>query len=198
MNTNTREARPQVFIAMLGLAVLFRLFPFLLISAGYELNENYPWSFSPMLPVCLFGAAFVGVRSIALLGPMMAWLAGDVAIGLILGSWSDAFYASQMFTYFAIAACVTAGFWLRGRANVASIVGMGLATPILFFLITNFGSWLMSGMYPRTLAGLTEAYVMGIPFFRYALLSQIVFLPILFSPLALRRPAPAIRREIAL
>ena len=28
-----------------------------------------------------------------------------------------------------------------------------LASSVLFFVITNFGMWLLSGFYPRTLAG---------------------------------------------
>ena len=198
MNTNPREARPAIFVTMLGLTILFRLFPFMLTSAGHAVDESYPWSFSPMLPVCLFGAAFVGTRSIALLGPMVAWLAGDIAVGLVLGNWGAAFYASQPFTYLAIAVCVAAGFCLRGRVSAASVIGLGLTTPILFFLISNFGSWLVYDTYPKSMAGLLECYAMGLPFFRYALLSQIIFLPILFSPLAVRRPAPAMRSEIAL
>ena len=198
MNANPREARPAIFLTMLGLTILFRLVPFALISAGYTIDESYPWSFSPILAVCLFGAAFVGARSIALLGPMVAWLAGDIALGLVLGSWDAAFYASQPFTYLAIAVCVAVGFCLRGRVSASSVIGLGLTTPILFFLISNFGSWLVYDTYPKTIGGLLECYAMGIPFFRYALLSQIVFLPILFSPLAVRRPAPTIRGEIAL
>lgn len=194
-----------MFLIMLGLALTFRLIPFIVTSLGYTLNEYYPWGFSPMLPVCLFGAACLGSRSIAVIVPLVVWFVGDLAIGLILGNWGAAFYASQPFNYLAYITCIAAGFWLRGRVNVRTVAGLGVITPILFFLVSNFGVWLTGsfyppgsmGYYPRTVVGLLECYVMGLPFFRYALLSQIVFLPILFSPLALRRPVPAIAGEMA-
>ena len=197
MNASPKEIRPAVFAGMLVLTVLFRLAPYFLQMAGYQVDQTYPWSFSPLLAVCLFGGAYLGHRLWAVGGPLVAWLAGDIAIGLILGDWTAAFYASQIFTYLAIALCAIAGFWLRRRVHVVKIVALGLATPVLFFLVSNFGSWLVDPTYPKTAAGLWQCYAMGIPFFRFALLSQIVFLPVLFSPIALRSPVPQIQSEIA-
>lgn len=195
MNANSRQVRPAVFIAMLGLAILFRLFPFLWTSAGYSLPESYPWGFSPMLPVCLFGAASLRSRTIAFLCPLVAWFAGDLALGLMIGGWGDAFYDGQAINYLAFATCIALGYWLRGHVNFATVAGLGLVTPVVFFLVSNFGTWAMSPIYAKTPVGLWESYLMGIPFLRYSLLSQIVFLPILFSPVALRRVRPVVCSE---
>jgi len=45
------------------------------------------------------------------------------------------------------------------RIGLASVLGS-----LQFFLVTNFGTWLTSAMYPRTWDGLITAYVAALPF----------------------------------
>jgi hypothetical protein len=70
-------------------------------------------------------------------------------------------------------------------AAVSPMVGVliaSLAGSIGFFLVTNFASWLDPRMqYPQTLAGLINSYVMGIPFYRTTLVSDLVFGQVFFG-----------------
>ena len=45
---------------------------------------------------------------------------------------------------------------------------------MLFYLITNFGVWILGG-YDLTFDGLITSYTMAIPFFGYTVLSTIIF-----------------------
>ena len=56
-----------------------------------------------------------------------------------------------------------------------------LNTSKLFFLITNFGCWIGSTTYPQNFAGLMECYVMGIPFLKGTLLSDLFYCGVLFG-----------------
>mgnify|MGYP000566038492 FL=1 len=47
-------------------------------------------------------------------------------------------------------------------------------------MITNFSVWLSGGLYPLTIDGLLECYIMAIPFFHNTLISTLLFLGILF------------------
>jgi hypothetical protein len=68
---------------------------------------------------------------------------------------------------------------------VASLVGS-----IGFFIVTNFASWLDPRMqYPQTVAGLVNSYVMGIPFYRTTLLSDLVFGQVFFGSYYVARAA---------
>lgn len=58
------------------------------------------------------------------------------------------------------------------------LTGRGLLGVAFFFLWTNFGVWLTSGMYPPTLTGLGWSYLMGLPFLKYHLISTVLLLPI--------------------
>jgi len=68
----------------------------------------------------------------------------------------------------------------------------------LFFLVTNFGAWLGSPIYPQTGAGLVAAYVAGIPFFQNTLLGTLFYSALMFGSFAaLRRRNPVLALQTA-
>ena len=187
--------RPRpVTVAMLVLvAVGFRLIPYLLHQLGVSVdpaNTVYPWNFSPILPLCIFGAAVFAKRTVAYLAPLAIYLAGDLGIWALTGRADWAFYAEQPITYLSVALVVSCGFIARFQHSWGRIAAAGLGSAIVFFIVSNFGVWAFGATYPKTWAGLAECYVMAIPFLRNTLISMGVFLPLLFSRLALRSPAP--------
>jgi hypothetical protein len=67
---------------------------------------------------------------------------------------------------------------LRGPGRYAAALGVGVGGSLWFFAWTNFGVWLMDGMYPTTLDGLLASYVAGLPFLRTMLLGNLVLVPL--------------------
>ena len=192
--------RPITVATLVAVAVGFRLMPYLLHSFGVPIdpeNTVYPWNFSPILPLCIFGAACFAKRTIAFLAPLSIYMAGDLGIWVITGRVDWAFYADQPVTYFSVALVITCGFIVRLQCSWQRIAMVGLGSAVLFFVVSNFGTWVFGATYPKTWAGLAECYVMAIPFFRNTLISMGAFLPLLFSPLALRRSAPAAEARTA-
>lgn len=183
--------RPRaVTVAMLVVvAVGFRLAPYLLHKLGVSVdpaNTTYPWNFSPILPLCIFGAAVFMKRTAAYLAPMAIYLAGDLGIWALTGRADWAFYADQPITYLSVALVVSCGFIARPQHSWGRIAAAGLGSAVIFFIVSNFGTWALGGLYPMTWAGLADCYVMAIPFFRNTLIGMGIFLPLLFSRLALR------------
>lgn len=186
--------RPITVAALVAVAVGFRLMPYLLHRFGVPIdpeNTIYPWNFSPILPLCIFGAACFAKRTVAYLAPMAIYLAGDLGVLAITGRLDWAFYADQPVTYLSVALVVSCGFIARAQRSWRKIAAAGLGSAVLFFAVSNFGTWALGAIYPKTWAGLVDCYVMAIPFFRNTLISMGVFLPLLFSPLSLRSAAPA-------
>ena len=179
-------------IAVLILAAIgLRLTPYMLNLLGMPIDQAvtlYPWNFSPVLPLCLFGAAFYASRTHALLVPMLIYLAGDLGIWLITGRLDWALYAGQPMLYLSVRLVVARGFLLRGTHGWQRVAGTGLASAIVFFLVSNLGVWAFGGgdPYALNLSGLIDCYIQAIPFFRNTLISMVVFLPLLFSRLSLR------------
>jgi len=176
---------------ILLVSVVMRMFPYIL-SRFFGMNIDpgitiYPWNFSPLPAICLFGAAFFPRKSLSYLIPLAAFLLSDLGIWALSGKLSWAFYPSQPFVYGSVALTISLGFILRKHRSAGTIAATGIITSTLFFLITNFGVWMTGGgtTFPMTAAGLAECYVVAIPFFRNSLLALAVFCPLLFSSVAL-------------
>lgn len=59
---------------------------------------------------------------------------------------------------------------------------LGIIGSLIFYIWTNFGVWATDsyGMYPKTLIGLISAYIMGLPFLKFNLLGNLIFVPASF------------------
>ena len=189
--------RRSTLFALMIVAIGFRLAPYVLHNFGVSIDPGstvYPWNFSPILPLCLFGAAFYRSRTTAWLAPLAIYGAGDLGIWLLTGRADWAIYGAQPVLYLSVAMVVACGFFLRGGHSWPRIAVTGLTSAIVFFAVSNFGVWAFGGAlrYPLTMAGLIDCYVQAIPFFRNTCISMALFLPLLFSPVSLagRLPAP--------
>ena len=186
------KPRLWFLVALLVYSLAMRLLPYVLHQFGVSIDPEttaYPWNFSPMYAICLFGGACFADRRWAVAIPLLAFLIGDLGIWALTGRWDWAFYSEQPFVYAAILLTVAMGFLLRNRRSVPSIAATGLAASVMFFLVTNFGVWLLGDgvRYSKDLHGLVECYTMAIPFFRNSVISMAVFSAILFSPIALAK-----------
>lgn len=198
--TTGMQPRATTLALLVLVALGFRLAPYLLQALGIPFDPTstaYAWNFSPILPLAVFGAACYGGRTLAFLVPFGVFVAGDLGIWAVTGRADWAFYGVQPVVYLSLALVVCLGFLLRNRRSWLGIAGTGLASAVAFFLVSNFGVWALGGgtHYPHNAAGLIDCYVQAIPFFRNTLISMAVFLPLLFSRLALRpvsvAPSPA-------
>jgi hypothetical protein len=180
-------------------ALLIRLIPYLLYRfpnalevVGIDIDANslmdpssmaFPWNFSPLGAMCLFGAACFTNRYWAFLLPLGVHIVSDFGIWALSGQLAWGFGPGAWLAMGCLALTVTLGFYLRNNRSIWAVGGTGLLGAVMFFLITNFGVWALGGgvRYPMTFAGLIECYTMALPFFRNSLISMTVFLPVLFS-----------------
>ena len=175
---------PWVLAAMIVAAALTRLLP-------------HPPNFSPVEAMALFGGAYFASRTMAMLVPLAAMLLSDVVLSMVNGGsyGFGNYFGSTSFwlVYGCIALSAVLGFGLRGKVSGARVLGFGLAGSVLFFLVTNFGAWLGSAMYPQNAGGLVAAYVAGIPFFQWTVLGTLFYAALLFGGFALlRQNVPAL------
>jgi hypothetical protein len=126
--------------------------------------------------MALFGGAYFSDKRVAFLVPFLALLLSDFLIGL---------HDTMIYVYAGFALTVVIGFWIRQKLNVSRIAFAVIVSSLLFFVISNFGAWLSSGLYPMTTDGLMQAYIAAIPFFQNSLLGNMVFATLLFGGFAL-------------
>ena len=132
----------------------------------------HPPNFTPIFAMALFGGAYLNKKKLAFLLPLAAMLIGDLFIG---------FHSLMLVVYGSIAIITSLGFLLKSRVRPSTVIGVSLLGSLIFYLITNFAVWAMSGTYPPTPAGLVSSYVAALPFFKNSLISGLFYSALMFG-----------------
>jgi hypothetical protein len=153
-------------------ARLVAIFVAILVAATLRLVPHPP-NFTPIGAMALFSGAYLGRKGvIAFAAPLGALLLSDLVLG---------FYRGMPTVYFSVALVVIIGWLSLQRTSPLRIGAAAIASSVLFFVVTNFGMWLSSGFYPRTLAGLEACYVAAIPFFQNTVAGDLFYATLLFG-----------------
>lgn len=137
----------------------------IILAAVFLRLVPHPPNFAPIGALALFSGAYLSSRK-ALIIPLSAMLFSDYFIG---------FHSTMIFVYGSFILITLIGKYLKTNQKIKILTSASLLSSILFFIITNFGSWLTMPIYPKTTSGLINAYYMGIPFFRNTLLGDLVY-----------------------
>ncbi len=178
---------PLALAGLIALAALSRVLP-------------HPPNFSPVAAVALFAGAYFASRAWAFIVPLAALALSDLVLASMHGGlYANWFSGSGIWLVYGCIALTTAmGLGLQGRVSGGRVLGYSLAGSVLFFLVTNFGAWLGSPMYPKTVGGLGAAYVAGVPFFQWTVAGTLFYSALLFGGFELlRRRLPALRAQTA-
>jgi len=146
MSNSYLSKKQLIIIAFMLIAVLFRLVPHL------------P-NFTPVTAIALFGGLYFSNKTLAYVAPLFIMLLSDLFLGF--HSISIVVYAAFLFVSF-----------IGTQSKNPSVFAI-LLSSISFFVITNFGVWLIS--YPKSWVGLVECYTLAIPFFRNSLLGDFFY-----------------------
>ena len=170
-------------------ARILTLLAAILAAAALRLVPHPP-NFTPIGAMALFSGAYLGRRgAVALVAPLGALFLSDLVLG---------FYRGMPTVYFSVALIVIIGWMALKRVSPIRVGGAAIASSVLFFVLTNFGTWLSSGFYPRTLAGLEACYIAAIPFFQNTVAGDLFYAAVLFGGFALlERTVPALRSQPA-
>ena len=161
--TSAKTHQPLAW-ALMAAAIVARLLP-------------HPPNVTLLSAIALFGGSVLPKRW-SLLVPLASVVASDALIG---------FHDVIAFTWGSVILTATLGWWVRQSPRPGRIVRASLIGSTMFFLVTNFGVWLVGGhgaMYPKTLGGLWSCYVAAVPFYRSALLADLIYTGTLFAAYA--------------
>lgn len=178
-----RNTKVVAIIALVMGAGLMRLIP----------NTN---GFVPVTAATLFAAAYIGRKGWAVLLPIFSVWITDLILNNTI--YSELFNGFTWFTpgfafqFGAYALISLLGFSLHQKPGTGKLFGYSVLSSLIFFVITNFGVW-TTGFYTEDAAGLTECFVMGIPFLERSLVADVTFSIILFQGFAfLQKRIPAL------
>jgi hypothetical protein len=176
------------FITLLGI----------ILSAAAMRLVPHPPNVTPIGAMALFAGAHFAAKRTALLVPLAAMYLSDLALGFFVYDFGW-FHRFMPFVYAGFVVTVCLGLLIRRRLTPLAVGGAALTGSALFFVITNFGVWLVSDLYPKTAAGLVSCYVAAIPFFRNTLAGNAFYTLVLFGGFVMaQRYAPVLREQAAL
>jgi len=137
---------------------------FICISVISRLMPHLP-NMTPVGAVALFtGSKYRFGTSVFIVGISM------VCSDFILG-----FHPVMWATYGSFLVAILLGRLLKEQNNWKLIGIITFLSSVQFFILTNFAVWQTGLMYPKTVTGLFECYVMALPFFRNSLLGDLFY-----------------------
>ncbi|HHJ36258.1 MAG TPA: hypothetical protein ENJ87_10880 [Gammaproteobacteria bacterium] len=161
---------------------LYSVSAIIFLLALFRLLPHWP-NVTPVAAMALFGGAYFADRRMAFIVPFVALFLSDLILGL---------HNSMIFVYAGFALTVMVGFWLKNRLSLTRTTFAVVGSSVIFFLLTNFGAWMTTGIYARSIEGLMQAYVAGIPFFQNSLLGNGVYAAVIFGGYYLLRKNVAV------
>ncbi|MCB0515716.1 MAG: DUF6580 family putative transport protein [Chitinophagales bacterium] len=146
-------------------------------------------NFQPIIGISLLGAAYLQRKYWVFLVPIAAfWLSDVVLNNTVYAAYFPEFsLISYNFIFAALAMIlvVLIGKVMLKNKRWSNIWASAIVGGLLFFVVSNLGVWLFSGMYPPNGAGLVACYVAGIPFLQNALLGDLFYTTFLFGAMQL-------------
>jgi hypothetical protein len=153
----------------------------ILLAAGSRLIPH-PAGFAPIAGMALFGAAYYSKRYWAYILPIAAMMLSDFVLNTwVYGAYTNGLLLWAPYTYGALALIVLMGTFTLKKVRVLNLIGSALGASVVFYLVSNFGVWMSSGMYPHTLSGLGTCFVAALPFFRNGIAGDLAYTGVLFG-----------------
>lgn len=132
----------------------------------------HPPNFTPVTALALFAPAYIKNKYLAIIFPLAIMVVSDIFLG---------FHNVIAFVYGSFILVALLGLYLYKHKTLKNIILITLASSLLFFVITNFGVWLVTPWYQKTWSGLLLCYTLAIPFLRNSLLGDIFYVGMIFG-----------------
>ncbi len=157
---------------------------FILFAALSRLLPH-AYNFTPLGAIALFGAAYFKNKKWAVIIPVIAFWISDLLLNnLFYSAYYEGFTwftGGFIYLYGSIAMIAILGYYLLEKITIGRVLGGAFGASAIFFIVSNFGVWLTSPLYPLTAEGLIACYTAAIPFFHNTLAGNLVYSGALFG-----------------
>ncbi len=165
----------------------FAIVAIMIVVAAASRFMPHPPNFTPIGGMALFGAAYFAKKYWAFIIPFIALFISDLILNnVVYAAYYDGFTLMPGFmfwTYGAMFLIVLLGTQLLKKVNILNVVGTSVAASLVFFLVTNFGSWFIdpANLYADNIAGVGTALAAGLPYFWNTLAGNLVYAGVMFG-----------------
>lgn len=144
------------------------------LGVALRLLPHQP-NFVPITAIVLFASAHFS-KKLASVVVLTTMLISDFFIG---------FHDTILWVYGSYLLIAIMGTLLKKKTTFTNTALVTTLSSYLFYLTTNFGVWVTSGMYEKSWAGLMNSYIMGLPFLKNTLIGDLFYVGVIFGAYAL-------------
>ena len=148
----------------------------IILIAAFSRLLPHPPNFTPIMAISLLGGVYLKNRQFAVVMPLLAMMASDLVLG---------FHGTMIWVYSSIVVISLSASLLKPKMMNLGFASLG--SSLFFFIVTNFGVWITSSFYPKTLTGLGTCYTAGLPFLQNAMVGDLMYVGILFGAFELAK-----------
>ena len=123
----------------------------------------HPPNFTSLIALSFYLPAIFGRKFIPII--LIGFILTDLFIGI---------HNTLIFTYGSVLLIGILSNYLN--KNISYRFLGALISAVIFFVVSNFGVWFIGGLYSHSIEGLTQCYIMAIPFFAQTLVSTIIYI----------------------
>lgn len=145
----------------------------------------HPVNFTAVGALALWATTFFQDRRAAFAIPLAILILSDLVLG---------FHSTMVWVYGAFFFIAALALVIQPRLSWGRAIAGSLTASLLFFVITNFGVWVSGELYPMTAEGLSQCYIMALPFLKNQVAGDLFFtvaIGLVARALAERREAAA-------
>ena len=155
--------RSAFILGLIATAMMSRLLP-------------HPPNCTAMNAVALFGASVLGNLWITLGVLFASMFLSDLLLG---------FHSTMPFVYASFSLAILYGYFFKCRTSHSAKLWGSLAASCTFFLVANFGVWMVTSYYSKTVEGLLACYIAALPFFTNQLFGDLFYTLLIFGAFSL-------------
>ena len=143
------------------------IFPIsLILILAFARLIRHPPNFTPIIAVAIMSSYFFRNILLSCTVIIISMFLADIFIG---------FYKNIFFVYLSLLLITYIFSHIYRKIKLKNLFIFGLLGSIIFFILSNFGVWILSEMYEKNLNSLINCYLLAVPFFINTLLSTIIF-----------------------
>lgn len=176
----------------------------LIVAAAFTRLFPHPPNFTALGAIAIFGGSVIKDKKLAFLLPLAALLLSDVCLQLFTST--KGFYGTAQFFVYAAFFFITALATFMRKRSVTNITLAAIWSGAIFFLLSNFGVWVSSDIYPKSFTGLAACYAAAIPFYQNeffgnfvlnSIMGNIFYSALLFGAYAILERKVSIQKAVA-
>ena len=130
--------------------------------------------FMPVAASALFAGRVLRIPALAVIVPL-------VAMGLSSLAMNPEDWRVELVVYAFISVPAIAGMLSRRYNGLGATAAVMVACSLLFFATSNFAVWFFGSMYSHDLAGLTQSYILALPFLENSVAGDLFWSAVLFG-----------------